>query len=232
MHYCPVAGGCQDGLCRRHCAATTVPPPLRCCRVLLLVDTCNPLSRVVSSPACRRIRADVAWWRCVGPPAAGPWSWAQQTAPSACWTCVGECSTKCSQQLFFVAKVHARCIGEGSPSSSGNCLPPLAARLCHVRPVPHTAFVHLCPPVFSRSGYKAETSLQAHPGGFAALDARGELVASCGYVSRMGRLSLDTYAKVRVPNTHCTKKPPLHDFACPGVVASWFVSVGTPASRS
>ena len=40
------------------------------------------------------------------------------------------------------------------------------------------------------------TSTQAHAGGFAALDARGELVATAGYVSRMGRLALDTYAKV------------------------------------
>lgn len=41
--------------------------------------------------------------------------------------------------------------------------------------------------------------MQAHAGGFAAMDARGELVASCGYVSRMGRLALDTYAKVGWP---------------------------------
>ncbi|KAL4430743.1 hypothetical protein ABPG75_005999 [Micractinium tetrahymenae] len=47
-----------------------------------------------------------------------------------------------------------------------------------------------------RSGYKAEQSLLAHSGGFAALDARGELVAAAGYVNRMGRLALDTYAKV------------------------------------
>ncbi len=59
-------------------------------------------------------------------------------------------------------------------------------------PCARPLFHLLCP----CSGYKAETSLQAHPGGFAALDARGELVASCGYVSRMGRLALDTYAKV------------------------------------
>ena len=46
------------------------------------------------------------------------------------------------------------------------------------------------------SGYKIESSLQAHPGGFSALDAQGELVATAGYVNRMGRLALDTYAKV------------------------------------
>ena len=84
-----------------------------------------------------------------------------------------------------------------------------------MRPVPHTASVHLCPPVFSCSGYKTETSLQAHPGGFAALDARGELVASCGYVSRMGRLSLDTYAKVRALNTALQKEAPAARFCLP-----------------
>ena len=47
-----------------------------------------------------------------------------------------------------------------------------------------------------RTGYKAEHSLLAHAGGFAALDARGELLATCGYANRMGRLSLETYAKV------------------------------------
>lgn len=43
----------------------------------------------------------------------------------------------------------------------------------------------------------AVQSLLAHAAGFAALDARGDLVAATGYVNRMGRLVLDTYAKVR-----------------------------------
>ncbi|KAL4432378.1 hypothetical protein ABPG77_001677 [Micractinium sp. CCAP 211/92] len=47
-----------------------------------------------------------------------------------------------------------------------------------------------------RSGYKPEQSLLANAGGFAALDARGDLVAATGFVNRMGRLVLDTYAKV------------------------------------
>ncbi|KAL4859552.1 PAN2-PAN3 deadenylation complex catalytic subunit pan2 [Chlorella vulgaris] len=47
-----------------------------------------------------------------------------------------------------------------------------------------------------RTGYKPEHSLLAHGGGFAALDAGGDLVGTCGYSNRMGRVTLDTFAKV------------------------------------
>ncbi len=47
-----------------------------------------------------------------------------------------------------------------------------------------------------RTGYKPEHGLLAHGGGFAALDAGGDLVGTCGYSNRMGRVSLDTFAKV------------------------------------
>jgi hypothetical protein len=46
-----------------------------------------------------------------------------------------------------------------------------------------------------RSGHRLEHSLPAHSGGFAALDAGGDLVATSGYSSRLGRLALDPFAK-------------------------------------
>lgn len=50
------------------------------------------------------------------------------------------------------------------------------------------------------AGYNVEHSLTAHPGGLAALDARGNFVATCGYGMRQGRLAQDTMVKVR-PHT-------------------------------
>ena len=47
-----------------------------------------------------------------------------------------------------------------------------------------------------RGGLRAEASLLAHAGGFAALDARGEFVATCGYANRMGRVVLEGFVKV------------------------------------
>lgn len=47
-----------------------------------------------------------------------------------------------------------------------------------------------------RAGYRPEHSLVAHGGGFAALDAQGDLLATSGFSNRMGRVALDTYAKV------------------------------------
>jgi hypothetical protein len=49
-----------------------------------------------------------------------------------------------------------------------------------------------------RSAFRAEHSLTAHTGGFAAVDVKGDLVATSGYNTRMGRLSLETFAKARL----------------------------------
>lgn len=46
-------------------------------------------------------------------------------------------------------------------------------------------------------GEGAAAPLLAHPGGFAALDGRGNFVATAGYATRMGRLVLETHVKVR-----------------------------------
>ncbi len=50
----------------------------------------------------------------------------------------------------------------------------------------------------ARNGYRPEHSLVAHGGGFSALDAQGDLVATSGFSNRMGRVQLDNYAKVSV----------------------------------
>ncbi|KAK9820479.1 hypothetical protein WJX72_010776 [[Myrmecia] bisecta] len=47
-----------------------------------------------------------------------------------------------------------------------------------------------------RSNYKEEHSVAAHPGGLAALDVRGDFVATCGFGTRMGQIVTDTYVKV------------------------------------
>lgn len=55
------------------------------------------------------------------------------------------------------------------------------------------------PRVGARAGEAAAAAappLLAHAGGFAAVDARGEFVATAGYSSRMGRMVLDNHVKV------------------------------------
>jgi PAB-dependent poly(A)-specific ribonuclease subunit 2 len=47
-----------------------------------------------------------------------------------------------------------------------------------------------------RAGYKVEHSLAAHASGLADLDARSELLATCGYGSRQGAVVPDPYVKV------------------------------------
>ncbi len=41
--------------------------------------------------------------------------------------------------------------------------------------------------------------LLAHAGGFAAVDGRGNFVATAGYTTRMGRLLLENHVKVCAP---------------------------------
>ena len=51
------------------------------------------------------------------------------------------------------------------------------------------------------AGYKVEHSLSAHAGGLAALDARGNFVATCGYSMRQGQLAQDPMVKVSMTVT-------------------------------
>jgi PAB-dependent poly(A)-specific ribonuclease subunit 2 len=48
-----------------------------------------------------------------------------------------------------------------------------------------------------RAGYKVEATVAAHSGGFAALDVRGESLATAGFAVRHGQLAVDTYVKAR-----------------------------------
>lgn len=47
------------------------------------------------------------------------------------------------------------------------------------------------------AGYAVDHTVTAHSGGLAALDARGNFVATCGYSMRLGRVSQDSMVKVR-----------------------------------
>lgn len=48
----------------------------------------------------------------------------------------------------------------------------------------------------ARNSLRQEASLQAHSGGFAALDASGDLIATAGYSGRLGHVSLEPTVKV------------------------------------
>jgi PAB-dependent poly(A)-specific ribonuclease subunit 2 len=48
----------------------------------------------------------------------------------------------------------------------------------------------------ARNNLRQEASLTAHNGGFAAIDASGDLIATAGYTSKLGRLSLEPTVKV------------------------------------
>jgi PAB-dependent poly(A)-specific ribonuclease subunit 2 len=48
----------------------------------------------------------------------------------------------------------------------------------------------------ARNNLRQEASLTAHTGGFAAIDASGDLIATSGYTGKMGRISLEPTVKV------------------------------------
>jgi PAB-dependent poly(A)-specific ribonuclease subunit 2 len=48
----------------------------------------------------------------------------------------------------------------------------------------------------ARNNLRQEASLTAHSGGFAAIDASGDLIATAGYTGKMGRISLEPTVKV------------------------------------
>jgi len=48
----------------------------------------------------------------------------------------------------------------------------------------------------ARNNLRQEASLTAHSGGFAAIDASGDLIATAGYTGKMGRVSLEPTVKV------------------------------------
>ena len=48
-----------------------------------------------------------------------------------------------------------------------------------------------------RTGFTVEAALAAHGAGLAALDARGDLLATAGFGLRQGSVVADTYVKVR-----------------------------------
>lgn len=47
-----------------------------------------------------------------------------------------------------------------------------------------------------RSGYKVEAQLRAHQAGLAAMDVRGDSVATAGFGVRMGQVVPDAFVKV------------------------------------
>ena len=49
-----------------------------------------------------------------------------------------------------------------------------------------------------RAGFRVEAALPAHGAGLAALDARGDLLATAGFGLRQGSVVADTYVKVRL----------------------------------
>lgn len=51
-----------------------------------------------------------------------------------------------------------------------------------------------------RAGLSVEASLAAHGAGLAALDARGDLLATAGFGLRQGAVVADTYVKARRPS--------------------------------
>lgn len=48
----------------------------------------------------------------------------------------------------------------------------------------------------TRTGRSVEATLSAHPAGFAAFDAAGDLIATAGFIERYGRLSLEPVVKL------------------------------------
>ena len=47
-----------------------------------------------------------------------------------------------------------------------------------------------------RTGFAQQASMAAHPGGLACMDARSDLVATCGHSTRQGQIVPDIYFKV------------------------------------
>lgn len=54
-----------------------------------------------------------------------------------------------------------------------------------------------------RTGFGVEAALSAHGAGLAALDARGDLLATAGFGLRQGAVVADTYVKVPSPSPPC-----------------------------
>ena len=50
-----------------------------------------------------------------------------------------------------------------------------------------------------RTGFAQQASMAAHAGGLACMDARSDLVATCGQSTRQGHVVPDIYLKVHVP---------------------------------
>jgi hypothetical protein len=48
-----------------------------------------------------------------------------------------------------------------------------------------------------RAGFGAQHALAAHVAGLADMDARGDLLATCGYAVRHGQVATENYVKVR-----------------------------------
>jgi hypothetical protein len=54
--------------------------------------------------------------------------------------------------------------------------------------------LHLVDP---RADFKAQHSIAAHGAGLSDLDARADLLATCGYALRHGQVAVENYVKVR-----------------------------------